>query len=81
MSRTWFGSLCPGSGSRSGQRSKSCLGDNSKAAGAGSTKLHGGVEHNERVCRAQELSSYAQGRGRSQVKGQVVPKIVQLVNR
>ena len=80
MSRTWFRSLCPRSRSQSGQRSKSCLSNNSKTTGAGSTKLHGGMEHNEKVCRAQKLSSYAQGQGRSQVKGQIVPKIVQLVN-
>ena len=28
------------------------------------------IEHNEKVCRAQELGSYAQGQGRNQVKGQ-----------
>ena len=32
------------------------------------------IEHNEKVCRAQELGSYAQGQGRNQVKGQIVPK-------
>ena len=34
------------------------------------------IEHNEKVCWAQELGSYAQG----QVKGQIVPKIVLLIN-
>ena len=29
---------------------------------------------------AQELGSYAQGQGHNQVKGQIVPKIVQLIN-
>ena len=33
-------------------------------------KLHRKVKHNEKVCRAQELGSYAQGQGRNQVKGQ-----------
>ena len=32
--------------------------------------LHRKIEHNEKVCRAQELGSYAQGQGRKQVKGQ-----------
>ena len=34
------------------------------------------------MCRAQaqELGSYAQGQGHNQVKGQIVPKIVLLVN-
>ena len=31
------------------------------------------------MCRAQELGSYAQGQGHNQVKGQIVPKIVQLI--
>ena len=38
------------------------------------------MEHNEKVCRAQELGSYAQGQGHNQVKGQIVPKIVLLIN-
>ena len=38
------------------------------------------MEHNEKVCRAQELECYAQGQGHNQVKGQIVPKIVLLVN-
>ena len=32
------------------------------------------------MCRAQGLGSYAQGQGHIQVKGQIVPKIVQLIN-
>ena len=44
------------------------------------TKLHRKIEHNEKVCRAQELGSYAQGQGHNQVKGQIVPKIVLLIN-
>ena len=42
--------------------------------------LHRKIEHNEKVCLAQELGSYAQGQGRNQVKGQIVPKIVLLIN-
>ena len=42
--------------------------------------LHRKIEHNEMVCRAQELGSFAQGQGRNQVKGQIVPKIVLLIN-
>ena len=33
-------------------------------------KLHRKIKHNEKVCRALDLGSYAQGQGRSQVKGQ-----------
>ena len=44
------------------------------------TKLHWKIEHNEKVCRAHELGSYAQGQGHNQVKGQIVPKIVLLIN-
>ena len=43
-------------------------------------KLHRKIEHNEKVCRAQELGSYAQGQGHNQVKGQILPKIVLLIN-
>ena len=32
--------------------------------------LHRKIEHNEKVCHAQELGSYAQGQGGDQVKGQ-----------
>ena len=42
-------------------------------------KLHRKIKHNEKVCRAQELGSYAQGQGHNQVKGQIVPKIVLLI--
>ena len=70
MSRTRVKFLRPRSRSQSGQRSKSCLSNNSKIT----------EEHNEKVCRAQELGSYAQGQGHNQVKGQIVPKIVLLIN-
>ena len=89
MSRTLFRFLCPRSRSRSqsGQRSKSCLSNNSKTTEANLTKLHRKIEHNEKVCHAQELGpfaqelgSYAQGQGHNQVKGQIVPKIVLLIN-
>ena len=66
--------------SQSGQRSKSCLSNNSKTTEANFTKLHRKIEHDEKVCRAQELGSYAQGRGHNQVKGQIVPKILLLIN-
>ena len=33
-------------------------------------KLHRNIKHNEKVCRAHDLGSYAQGQGRNQVKGQ-----------
>ena len=43
-------------------------------------KLHRKIEHNKKVCWAQELGSYAQGQGHNQVKGQIMPKIVLLIN-
>ena len=33
-------------------------------------KLHRKIKHNDKVCRAHDLGSYAQGQGRNQVKGQ-----------
>ena len=33
-------------------------------------KFHRKIEHNEKVCQAHDLGSYAQGQGRNQVKGQ-----------
>ena len=33
-------------------------------------KLHRKMKHNENVCRAHDLGSYAQGQGRNQVRGQ-----------
>ena len=59
---------------------KICPSNNSKTIEANLTKLHRKIEHNEKVCRAQELCSYAQGEGHNQVKGQIVPKIVLLIN-
>ena len=66
--------------SQSGQRSKSCLSNNSKTTEANLTKLLRKIEHNKKVCRAEELGSYTQGQGHNQVKGQIVPKIVLLIN-
>ena len=72
--------LRPRSRSQSGQRSNASLSNNSKTAEANLTTLHRKVEHNEKVCRAHELGSYAQGQGHNHVKGQFVPKIVLLIN-
>ena len=80
MSCTRFRFLNPRSRSQSGQRSKSCLRNNSKTTEANLMKLHRKIKHNEKVCHAQELGSYAQGQGHNQVKGQIVPKIVLLIN-
>ena len=80
MSCTRFRFLSPRSRLQSGQRSKSCPCNNSKTTEANLTKLHRKIEHNEKVCSAQELGSYAQGQGHNQVRGQIVPKIVLLVN-
>ena len=33
-------------------------------------KLYRKIKHNEKVCRAHDLGSYAQGQGHSQVRGQ-----------
>ena len=52
----------------------------SQKSEANLTKLYREIEHNKKVCRAQELGSYAQGQGHNQVKGQIVPEIVLLIN-
>ena len=40
--------------------------------------LHRKIKHNEKVCLAHDLGSYAQGQGRSQVRGQnLVSAIIQ----
>ena len=43
-------------------------------------KLHRKIKHNGKVCCARELGSYAQGQGHNQVRCQIVPKIVLLIN-
>ena len=73
-----FRFLCLRSRLQSGQRSKSCLSNNAKTTEANLTKLHRKIEHNKKVCHAQDLGSYA--KGHSQVRGQNVPKIVLLIN-
>ena len=72
--------LRPRSRLQSGQGSKSCLSNNSKTTEANLTKYRRKIEHKEKMCRAQELGFYAQGQGHNQVKGQIVPKIVLLIN-
>ena len=66
--------------SQSGQRSKSCLSNYAKTTEANLTKLHIKIEHNLKVCGAQELGSYIQDQGYNQVRGQIVPNIVLLIN-
>ena len=80
MLRTRVRFLRPRSMSQSGQRSKSCLSNNSNTTEADLTKLHRKIEHNEKVSSAQKYGSYAQGQGHNQVRGQIVLKIVLLVN-
>ena len=80
MSCTRFRFLSPRSRSQSGRRSKLCLSNNSKTTEANLMKLHRKIENNEKVCSTQELASYAQGQGHNQVRGQIVPKIVLLIN-
>ena len=70
----------PKSRSQSGQRSTSCLCNSSKTTEANLTKLQRKIEHHGKVCCAQELGSYAQGQSHNQVRGQIVPKIVLLIN-
>ena len=48
---------------------KSCLSDISLTTEANLMKLHRKIKHNEKVCRAHDLGSYAQGQGHNQVKG------------
>ena len=50
------------------------LRDNLKTTEANLMKLLRKIKHNEKVCRAQEFSPYAQGQGHSWVKGHIVPK-------
>ena len=38
-------------------------------------KLHRKIEHNEKVCRVQELGHYAQGQGHNHVRCQIALKI------
>ena len=38
-------------------------------------KLQRKIEHNVKVCCAQELGFYIQGQGNNQVRGQIAPKI------
>ena len=55
-------------------RYKSCLSDSSKTTEANLMKLHRKIKHNEKVCGAHDLGSYAQGQGRDQVRGQIVSR-------
>ena len=45
-----------------------------------SEELHRKKGHNEKVCCAQELGSYAQGQGHSRVRGQILPGGMLLIN-
>ena len=38
------------------------------------------LDYSAKVCRAQWLGSYSQGQGHGHVKGQIVPKILLLIN-
>ena len=57
-----------------GLRSKSCLSNHSKTTEANFLKLHGKIEHNEKVCHAQQLSSYAQGHNQVKIVSQQLLK-------
>ena len=56
-------------------RGQNRLSNNSKTAEANLMKLHRKIEHNEKVCHAQELGYYAQGQGHNQVRCQIALKI------
>ena len=48
-------------------------------------KLHRKIKHSEKMCRSQDLGSYAQGRGHNQVTGQnrvsaVTQKLLKQIN-
>ena len=43
-------------------------------------KFHRKREHNEKVCRAQDLGSYTQGQDHNHVRGKIVPEMVLLIN-
>ena len=79
MSLTRFRFLHPRSRLQSGQRSKSCLSNNSKTTEANLTKLYRKIEHNKKVCCTPKLGSYAQGQGHNHVRGQIVSEIVLLI--
>ena len=49
--------------------------NNSKTTEANLMKFHGKIEHNMKVCQAQELSCYAQGQGHNRVRCKVALKI------
>ena len=53
--------------------SKSCFSNNSKTTESNLMKLHRNIDYNEKMCRAQELGSYAQGQ--NTVRCQIAPKI------
>ena len=65
---------------QSGQRSKSYHSNDSKSTETNIRNFHRKMEHNAKVCHAQEIGSYAQSQGHNQVRGQIVPKIVLLIN-
>ena len=58
----------------------SCISNNSKTTEANFTKLHRKIEHYDKMFHAPELGSYTQGQGHNHVRGQIVPKIVLLIN-
>ena len=51
-----------------------------KTIEANLTKLQRRIEHNVKVCRVPELGFHAQGQGHNHVRGQIVHKIMLLIN-
>ena len=50
---------------------KLCLNCVAQTYDANLIKHHRKIKHNEKVCRAHDLDSYAQCQGRNQVRGQI----------
>ena len=70
----------PGVGVTIGSRvKKSCLSNNKKTTEADLAKLRREMERGGKVCRPQELGSYARGQVCSRVTGRIVPGIVLLM--
>ena len=51
--------------------SNSCISHYSETTEANSMKPHRKIKHNEKVCRAQDLSFYTQGQGHCRVLGRI----------
>ena len=71
MSCTGFRFLRPRSRSQLDQRSNLYLSLNSETTEETLMKLNRKIKHDEKVCGAQDLGSYAQAQAHNQVRGQI----------